>query len=89
MEELEDRLPQWEFPYWFAFYRLEPFGGDVLDTQFAQLCCLLANAHRNPKKSRAFKVEDFKLAVPRKHSVGGNVKQQFFKLFNAARTFFR
>jgi hypothetical protein len=63
---------------------MEPFGGDVLDTQLAQICAILANANRNPKKSRAFRVEDFKLAAPKKSRIA-NVKEGFFKMFNAAR----
>lgn len=84
VEELEERLPQSELPYWYAFYRLEPFGGDVLDTQFAQICTLFANANRNPKRSRVFRLEDFKLAAP-KVKKGKNVKEDFMRFFHQVR----
>lgn len=80
--ELEERLPQWELPYWYAFYLLEPFGGDVLDTQFAQICTLFANANRNPKRSRAFVLEDFKLAGQKTQE---SVRTGFMRFFSAAK----
>lgn len=71
-------MPQSEWPYWIAFYRLEPFGGDVQDTQLAQLCAVLANVNRNPKqKPQPFKVTDFKLAAAMRRPAKKNVGQMF------------
>jgi len=44
-----------------AYYSLEPFGDDLLDRQMAQLEALMANIHRDPKRSRSYKPGDFAL----------------------------
>lgn len=51
-----------EFAEWLAYYSLRPFGDDLIDSQFAQLQALTANIHRDPKKGRRYKVEDFLLS---------------------------
>lgn len=79
VEELEGRLPQHELLDWFAFYRLAPFGGDVLDTQFAQLCQIMAEPNRDRKrKPTPFKISDFKLSSPdRRPAKKGGVGKWF------------
>jgi hypothetical protein len=78
VEELEDRLPQKELVYWFAFFQMAPFGGDVLDAQFAQVCSILAEPHRNPKKrSSPFEAEDFKFAKKHRAKPKKTVVEQF------------
>ena len=42
-----------------AFYQLEPFGGEVADVRFGISTSMFANANRDPKKQKAFSLEDF------------------------------
>lgn len=44
---------------WVAFAQLEPFGFHADWAPFAHLLAMLANIHRNPKKARKYKAEDF------------------------------
>ena len=47
-----------------AFEQLEPFGALADDFRLGQLCALLANVHRDPKRrSQAFAPEDFMPAL--------------------------
>ena len=52
---------------WAAFAQIEPFGFHAAWAPFAHLLAMLANIHRNPKKGRKYKAEDFmpkELATP-------------------------
>ncbi len=44
-----------------AYSQLEPFGNDqtLFDMQLASLLAMTANIHRDPKKSKSYKPEDF------------------------------
>lgn len=48
-----------ELTEWMSFSQLEPFGFRAMWQPFAVLLALLANVHRNPKKGKKFKPEDF------------------------------
>lgn len=48
-----------EFSEWMAFYTLEPFGPERDDLRIAILDSIVANATRDPKKSRVMKPGDF------------------------------
>ena len=57
--ELEKRMTTDEFAEWRAFERLEPFGSPAAHWRSALIATMLANIHRDPKKSKAFKLADF------------------------------
>ena len=59
VEEIGKRISSKEMTEWIAFFKLEPFGGHADDARFARLQCLLANIHRDPKKSRVFRPNQF------------------------------
>lgn len=56
--EVQRSMTAAQFAEWWAYYNLEPFGGERVDLGFAQLCALVANAMRG--RGRApYKIEDF------------------------------
>lgn len=48
-----------EITEWMAFASIQPFGYRRTDWQFAALSAVMANCHRDPKKSNAFQAKDF------------------------------
>lgn len=48
-----------EFSEWQAFYGIEPWGEERADLRMGIMASVIANAHRDPKKSRPFKPRDF------------------------------
>jgi len=68
-------LDIYELQEWQLFWDIEGGFGDMKrDLFFGQLCCLLANIHRNPKKQAPFNLEDFTLR-PRKGRSKNNTKK--------------
>jgi hypothetical protein len=61
IRDCQQHITSAEFAEWLAYYSIEPFGDDLLDRQMAQLEALMANIHRDPKKGRSFKPDDFAL----------------------------
>ena len=59
MRELTSKLSSSEWAEWFAYYNLNPFGPDVDDLRFGISTSMFANANRDPKKQKAFSLEDF------------------------------
>lgn len=57
-------MPGRIFDEWQAYYRVEPFGQKVANSQVAQLNTTLANIHRKPHTS-LFKLDDFLLKIER------------------------
>lgn len=53
-----------------AFAQLEPFGFHAQWAPFAHLLAMLANVHRDPKKSRRYKAEDFMPKEPTDREMG-------------------
>ena len=59
--ELLERISSQEMSEWMAFYELEPFGAvrqDRAELLLGQQLQLVANVNRDPKRSRAFALED-------------------------------
>lgn len=82
-----DEISPGQFHEWMAFWRIEPFGPTEDRRLLAQLCVLMANAWRNPKKSRTARMEDFMPVDPlvraaRKQSPAEQM-DQMMKLFKA------
>jgi hypothetical protein len=69
--EMLARVSSKELSEWMAFYALEPFGYHAEFAGHAQTQSVIANAHRDPKKQKAFKTEDFmpKYDKPKNQSV--------------------
>lgn len=62
VEQLGDELTYTELLDWLDYYCVEPFGERRADLRNAVLCCLIANANRDPKKKdKPFEVKDFLL----------------------------
>lgn len=61
MDQLLEAIPSRLLSEWMAFYRMEPFGPERDDVRNAHLMALLANIHRDPKRSSAYEIEDFLL----------------------------
>lgn len=57
--ELEAGLTEAEFREWHAFDAILPFGDEADFYRTGVLASVLANIHRDPKKSEAFTPEDF------------------------------
>lgn len=53
------RMTSRELTEWMAFYQLEPFGPERGDLQAGIVASTVANVNRDPKKTKAFKPEDF------------------------------
>lgn len=65
-----------------AYFSMQPFGDDLVDHQFAQLEALMANIHRDPKRSRKFDPDDFVLRrvpdpEPEEELTPGEIYQRF------------
>ena len=58
-DELFQRLTSFQIAEWGAFERLEPFGTRRLEYCFGMLASVMANIHRDPKKSSNFSPKDF------------------------------
>lgn len=59
------QISAYELTEWQVFAELEPFGSEWMDTRFAMLASLIANANRDPKKHKQpFKLQDFMLVQP-------------------------
>lgn len=52
-------MPSWEFTYWQAEYRRQPWGEVLQDVHFAQLAAAVCNASGNFKSPR--RAEEFLL----------------------------
>lgn len=52
-------MPSWEFTYWQAEYRRQPWGEQLQDVHFAQLAATVCNATGNFKTPK--RAEDFLL----------------------------
>ena len=62
MGELSRALTEQELTEWIAYYNMEPFGEYRADLRSAQICQILANAHRDSsKKPTPFTIRDFML----------------------------
>lgn len=58
---------------WQAYASIDPFGESRADLRSAQICAILANVNRDPKRrSQPYKVEDFMFFFdkPRRAPVG-------------------
>ena len=75
------RLSSLEFTYLKQYYVQEPFGAWRDNLHSAQIASILANAHRDPKKSKPFTVKDFiyRDEVRRKEEEGA----EFLSFLNA------
>lgn len=60
MDGLLDEMPAHVFAEWMAYYRLEPFGEEVLDTHLANVTTILINQNRG-KNAKAKKPEELRL----------------------------
>lgn len=62
MAEWEAVISENELTEWMTFYAKEPFGDRRSDIQSAQICALLANINRNPKKrSQPYRIGEYML----------------------------
>lgn len=61
-----------QFRYWLAYYELEPFGEERGDLRAGIIASTIANVHRDPKKGKAFRPDDFtpKFGRERKGGIG-------------------
>lgn len=59
MRELLRRIDSRELQEWQAYYELEPFGEERGDLRAGIVAATVANANRNPKKTKPFKPGDF------------------------------
>lgn len=75
-EALLDELSASEFDTWKAYWALHPFGPKVDRLMTAQLTALIANAHRDPKKTRPFEAADF-IPTTKQPSLAEKVKAVF------------
>ncbi len=57
--EMANAMPGLTLRAWQAYAEVEPFGEERADLRIAQLTALMANAHRDPKRTTAFKAKDF------------------------------
>ncbi len=49
-----------ELTEWMAYARIEPFGQEMENWRAAEICCVLANLYRDPKKHpEPYKIADF------------------------------
>lgn len=60
MEALLTAMTSQQLSEWMAYFTLEPFGDEILDTHLATIAAILANANK-AKGTKARKVEDFQL----------------------------
>ncbi len=56
---MANAMPALTLRAWQAYAEAEPFGEERADLRIAQLTALLANVHRDPKRTTAFKSQDF------------------------------
>ena len=56
---MANAMPGLTLRAWQAYAEVEPFGEERADLRIAQLAALIANAHRDPKRTTAFKAKDF------------------------------
>ena len=57
---MADEMPSSLFTEWAAFFGLEPFGYEIENWRTGQVCSLIANVNRNPKKKPdPYKPKDF------------------------------
>ena len=59
VRELLQRIESRELTEWMAYFELEPWGSEVDDHRFGVVTSTIANVNRDPKKSMAYKPEDF------------------------------
>mgnify|MGYP000046381597 CR=1 FL=1 len=57
--ELLSRISSRELSEWMAFYELEPFGDERADLRAGIVASTVANANRDPKKSKPYAPQDF------------------------------
>lgn len=57
--ELRSRMSSREMRHWAVLESIEPWGEMGHYLRSATLCSLLANIHRDPKRSKEFKPADF------------------------------
>ncbi len=50
-----------ELTEWMAYEALEPFGADATDVRFGLLTAVVANANRDPKKSKPVTIDQARL----------------------------
>lgn len=62
-------MPSWEFTYWQAEYRRQPWGEVLQDVHFAQLAAAVCNASGNFKSPR--RAEEFLLLKQASTPAGG------------------
>lgn len=62
-------MPSWEFTYWLAEYRRQPWGEVLQDVHFAQLASAVCNASGNFKTPR--RAEEFLLLKQASTPAGG------------------
>jgi hypothetical protein len=48
-----------ELTEWMAFYSIEPFGAEAPYIMSAQIAAAIVNTHRDPKKGKPLKTEEF------------------------------
>lgn len=65
-------MPSYLLSEWAAYYKLEPFGEERGDLRSAIIAATVANANRDPKKSKPAKVEDF---MPKFEKQETNIEQ--------------
>ena len=97
VEELLARISSRELTEWMAYAGISPFGERRADLRAAQICCTLANIHRDPKaKPDPFSPADFMFNFgPQEEQAGKRGGQTvddltaqeqvwFLEMFNAA-----
>lgn len=48
--DIIETMPSWEFTYWLAYNRIDPFGSFREDWRTGQIAFLLSNIHRGKNK---------------------------------------
>ncbi len=56
---MANAMPGLTLRAWQAYAEVEPFGEERADLRIAQLTALIANVHRDPKRTTAYKAKDF------------------------------
>lgn len=65
VDEMLSSIPLSLFHEWAEYSQLELLGGYHVDSHLARIACILANAHRDPKKRRRpFETAEFMMVSP-------------------------
>ena len=85
-DRLLEELDAVQIAEWMAYFAAEPWGEERADLRMAQLCQLIANVNRDPRRTRPYKLEDFlpdftgERRKSRKLTSAEEVKEVFIRL---------